>query len=83
MTDGKTYVYSDLQKVDPSSIDESSNAIEDAKREVKISKQLKKVGVEERPTFEKLYEPKPSRGKIMDYAKLADKEPRKKRVDKG
>jgi hypothetical protein len=81
LTDGKTYVYSDLQKVDPSSIDESSNAIEDAKREIKISKKLKNVGVEERPTFEKLHEAKPSRGKVMDYAKLADKEPRKKKVN--
>jgi hypothetical protein len=47
----------------------NSNVIDEANKENKITRKLKQVGIT-RPTYEQLHEPRESRNKRVDYAKL-------------
>ena len=81
LTNGKTILDQNLIKIDNDQYvdnnlltngDEyiaNSNVIDDANKENKITRKLKQVGIT-RPTYEQLHEPRESRNKKVDYAKL-------------
>jgi hypothetical protein len=72
LSNGKTYVKNDLQKVNDIVVEdeeEEENAIVVASKQNKIAKKLKKENLV-RPTEEQLNEKRPSREKKVDYKKL-------------
>ena len=71
LSNGKTYVKKDLQKVNDIVVEdeEEENAIVVASKQNKIAKKLKKENLV-RPTEEQLNEKRPSREKKVDYKKL-------------
>jgi hypothetical protein len=68
LSNGKTYVEADLQKTNDDIPTE--NPIDEAAKQHKISKKLKKEGLT-RPSQSKLQEPRASRNKKVDYKKLS------------
>ena len=81
LTNGKTIRDQNILKIDNNQyIDNNlltngednianSNVIDEANKENKITRKLKQVGIT-RPTYEQLHEPRESRNKRVDYAKL-------------
>ena len=81
LTNGKTIRDQNILKIDNNQyIDNNlltngednianSNVIDESNKENKITRKLKQVGIT-RPTYEQLHEPKESRNKRVDYAKL-------------
>jgi hypothetical protein len=81
LTNGKTILDQNVIKIDNNQYidnnlltngDENianSNVIDETNKENKITRKLKQVGIT-RPTYEQLHEPRESRNKKVDYAKL-------------
>ncbi len=75
LTNGKRFIDHDLLKVNIGNLILTNekiseiNPIEEAHKENRINRKLKQVGIE-RPTFEKLNEPRPSRNIKVDYKKF-------------